>query len=107
LAEEKNGFGLHPVLCRSSCQKHFWREAEGREGGKEGGREGGKEGGREKAFLQICNCYPNPNIRYTSISIPIMLRLFVTIGTFFLLFIQQLEKLHQFKFNLRVFLNKF
>jgi hypothetical protein len=31
-----------------------------------------------------------------------MLRLFVTIRTFFLLFIQQLEKHHQFKFNLRV-----
>jgi hypothetical protein len=33
-----------------------------------------------------------------------MLRLFVTIGTFFILFVQQLEKLHQFKFYFTAFL---
>ncbi len=49
----KKGFGLHPVLCRSSCQNTF---GERQKGGREGGR-------KRKAFLQICNCYPNPNIR--------------------------------------------
>jgi hypothetical protein len=66
-----------------------------------GRREGGKEGGREKPSYKFATAI---QIQTLDKHIhPIMLRLFVTIGTFFLLFILQLEKLHQFKFNLRVF----
>ncbi len=65
-----------------------------------GRREGGKEGGREKPSYKFATVI---QIQTLDKHIhPIMLRLFVTIRTFFLLFIQQLEKHHQFKFNLRV-----
>jgi hypothetical protein len=64
-------------------------------------QKGGKEGGREKPSYKVATVI---QIQALDKHIhPIMLRLFVTIATFFLLFIQQLGKLHQFKFNLRVF----
>lgn len=73
-------------------------------GRREGGRWRGKEGGREKPSYKFATVI---QIQTLDKHIhPIMLRLFVTIGTFFLLFIRQLEKLHQFKFNLRVFFLK-
>jgi len=65
-------------------------------------QKGGKEGGREKPSYKFATVI---QIQALDKHIhPIMLRLFVTIGTFFLLFIQQLGNLRQFKLNLRVFL---
>jgi hypothetical protein len=97
LAEEKKDLD-----CILSCADQAARTLLER-GRREGGREGRR--GEEKK--------PSSYKFATAIQIqtldkhihPIMLRLFVTIGTFFLLFILQLEKLHQFKFNLRVFFN--
>lgn len=65
---------------------------------------GRREGRREEEKSLLTNFATVIQIQALDKHIhPIMLRLFVTIATFFLLFIQQLEKLHQFKFNLRVF----
>jgi hypothetical protein len=80
LAEGKKGFGLHPVLCRSSCQSTFGERQKGREGG----REGGKEGGREEEKSLLTNFATVIQIQTLDKHIhPIMLRLFVDYRHFF------------------------
>jgi hypothetical protein len=90
----KKGFGLASCLVQIKLPEHFWREGGGE--GRRGGEEKKPSSYKFATVIQIQTLDKHIH--------PIMLRLFVTIGTFFILFIQQLEKLHQFKFYFRAFL---